>query len=202
MILNRFFLETLKGFIKLLIRRKLCTKLISRTKVLKQSITKSKSISYIRKNRYDIGLHCYPTIYREEIINCFRLGILNAHIGLLPQLRGRSVTEWGLILGIKPTVSTFFIDTGIDTGTSLIIKHQPAVADIGINDLQKFKAHLFHLDAKMYKSAIVSIVAGGSFVNVSEDDGLRFYRVSKLLETVAQTRLLNIASVNTPSTLK
>lgn len=120
--LHRFFLETHKALIKLLIRGKLDNKLISRLKVIRHSISNPKSISYIKQKQYDIGLHCYPTIYREEIIKCFRLGILNAHIGLLPQLRGRSVTEWGLILGIRPTVSTFFIDTGIDTGSKLIKK--------------------------------------------------------------------------------
>jgi hypothetical protein len=38
-------------------------------------------------------LHATDVIYRTETLQAFRLGILNAHIGVLPRYRGRSVME-------------------------------------------------------------------------------------------------------------
>src|SRR5436309_2693224 len=53
------------------------------------------------------------------VIEAFRLGILNAHIGVLPAYRGMNVAEWAALEGGSVGCSVHFIDTGIDTGPIL-----------------------------------------------------------------------------------
>src|SRR5687767_6802241 len=55
------------------------------------------NLSRLEKLNLDVGLHKSGLIYREPVINLFRLGILNPHIGLLPAYRGRHVMEWSLL---------------------------------------------------------------------------------------------------------
>lgn len=58
-------------------------------------------------------------IIRQNIIDACGLGILNAHLGLLPQIRGMNAAEWNLLLNLPQAVSIHFIDSGIDTGDVL-----------------------------------------------------------------------------------
>jgi methionyl-tRNA formyltransferase len=36
---------------------------------------------------------------RQPLIDCFRFGVLNAHMGLLPGYRGINVAEWAALEG-------------------------------------------------------------------------------------------------------
>ena len=71
------------------------------------------SITGNRAPKFDIGLHKANVIYRESSISCFRMGILNSHIGLLPKYRGRCVMEWSLLNDDPTGLSVYFIDSGI-----------------------------------------------------------------------------------------
>jgi UDP-4-amino-4-deoxy-L-arabinose formyltransferase/UDP-glucuronic acid dehydrogenase (UDP-4-keto-hexauronic acid decarboxylating) len=48
----------------------------------------------------DIGLSVnYPNIIPAQTIECFRLGILNAHAGDLPRFRGNATLAWAILAG-------------------------------------------------------------------------------------------------------
>lgn len=49
-------------------------------------------------------------------------GVLNAHSGPLPEIRGMNALEWSLLLGLKPAVTIHFIDRGIDTGPTVAVR--------------------------------------------------------------------------------
>jgi methionyl-tRNA formyltransferase len=53
------------------------------------------------------------------LIDAFRLGVLNAHMGLLPAYRGMSVAEWAALEGAPVGCTVHLIDAGIDTGPML-----------------------------------------------------------------------------------
>ncbi len=73
-------------------------------------------VTFLRGKKYDICIQGGTGIIRENIIQSFRLGILNFHPGDLPKYRGCSSPEWQ-ILENKPVVCTcHLIDEGIDTG--------------------------------------------------------------------------------------
>ncbi len=64
-----------------------------------------------------IVLSRFSEIIPTEVINIPRLGIVNIHCSLLPQLRGPDPIAGAIIGGLKESGITFhFVDEGIDTG--------------------------------------------------------------------------------------
>jgi len=55
-------------------------------------------------------------IIRKNIISIPKIGILNAHPGLLPKYRGLDVIPWAIYHGDDIGITIHFIDKGIDTG--------------------------------------------------------------------------------------
>lgn len=145
-------------------------------------------IEWLRRVRPDVGLHAMPVIYSRELIECFRLGILNAHIGQLPRYRGRSVMEWAILNGDPVGITTFFIDEGIDTGRRIVVRELVDVS--AFRDVASAKRHLFSLDAEMYALALERLQLPG-FEHELQDvaDGKRFYVMSKLFTTVVEHTL-------------
>jgi methionyl-tRNA formyltransferase len=140
------------------------------------------SLKKLRVLNLDVGLHKTGLIYRQPTIDAFRLGILNAHIGLLPEYRGRAVVEWSLVEG-KPTgVTVFFIDTGIDTGERIVIREERSVSHC--NSIAEAKEYLFGLDAELFARA-VEMVDDPTFEYEKNEGGRRYYVMSKLLTDAA-----------------
>jgi Formyl transferase len=146
------------------------------------------NLGWIRRRQADVGLHATGVIYRRPTIDSFRLGILNAHIGLLPAYRGRSVMEWSLLNGDPTGITTFFIDEGIDTGRSVVLREEVDVS--GFSAVAAAKAFLFSQDADMYAKALQRLLAE-DFEPLEQNiaEGRRWYAMSGLL-TDAVSELL------------
>jgi folate-dependent phosphoribosylglycinamide formyltransferase PurN len=67
-------------------------------------------------------------ILRQPLLQVPRLGVLNAHLGLLPEIRGMSSPEWSLLSGVPVGVTVHFIDPGIDSGPVLLRRQLPGAA--------------------------------------------------------------------------
>ena len=62
----------------------------------------------------------YGQIIPQSIIDIPRLGIINVHASLLPELRGAAPIQWAIVRGFPKTgVTTMRIDAGLDTGDML-----------------------------------------------------------------------------------
>ncbi len=80
------------------------------------------AIHAIRSHGIDLLLHLGGGgIVRQPIIEAARLGVLNAHMGVLPPYRGMNVTEWALWNGDPVGCTVHLIDRGIDTGDILLL---------------------------------------------------------------------------------
>ena len=101
---------------------------------LRKALDHPQTIARLRKLNLDLGLHKSGNIYRRATISSFRLGILNAHIGLLPKYRGRSVMEWALLQGDAIGISVFFVDEGIDDSTEGAFD-VPAAGEIAVEEV-------------------------------------------------------------------
>jgi len=147
----------------------------------------------IRRLRPDVGLHATGVIYRRPLIDCFRLGILNAHIGLLPRYRGRSVMEWSLLNGDPTGVTTFFIDDGIDTGARIVLRRHVDVFDC--RTVGDAKGYLFSLDGAMYAEALRRLRTA-DFVpeTQSPEEGVRWFVMSRLFTSVVDRILEDAAT--------
>ena len=134
--------------------------------------------------RLDLGLHKSGNIYREATIECFRLGILNAHIGLLPKYRGRSVMEWSLLQGAPVGISVFFVDEGIDTGKRIVMSEPVDVSHC--KSINEAKEYLFGLDGQFYRAAVERLQAADATYQENDGTGRRYYVMSRLFRDVAE----------------
>jgi len=141
------------------------------------------SIERLRSLQCEVGLHAANVIYRDPTISAFKLGILNAHIGILPKYRGRSVVEWSLLQGDPTGVTVFFIDSGIDTGEHIVLRE--FISSDGKNSLTKLKNMLFGCDARLYRKALEALMRPGVQFDSNEVLlGRRHYVMSKMLTKV------------------
>jgi folate-dependent phosphoribosylglycinamide formyltransferase PurN len=58
-------------------------------------------------------------ILRQPLLELPRLGVLNVHLGLLPEIRGMSSPEWSLLNHVPVGITIHYMDSGIDTGPIL-----------------------------------------------------------------------------------
>jgi len=161
-----------------------------------ESLDHPKTLSRIKELNLDIGLHKSEAIYRDPTIHAFRLGILNAHIGLLPKYRGRCVMEWSILQGDRTGVSVFFIDAGIDTGERIVLSREIDVS--GFDSIREAKSHLFSHDAECFKTAIQNLQCKDFQFETNDGSGARYYVISDLFHSVADN-LLKEKSTSLPS---
>jgi methionyl-tRNA formyltransferase len=77
------------------------------------------SISRLKEWSPDIMVFAGGNILRKPLLDVPRLGTLNAHLGLLPEIRGMGTPEWSLLNHVPVGVTIHFVDAGIDTGPIL-----------------------------------------------------------------------------------
>lgn len=143
-----------------------------------------KSVATVKRLNLDVGLHKSGIIYRDDIINAFRQGILNPHIGLLPKYRGRSVMEWSLLNGDPTGITVFFIDAGIDTGSRIVISEEVDVSHC--QSVSEAKQYLFDLDVDFFRKAIALLRDGNASFAINDGSGRRHYVMSKLFLGVVE----------------
>ncbi len=150
-----------------------------RLMILHRPLDDATSIARLRSLQCDVGLHAANVIYRDPTISAFKLGILNAHIGILPKYRGRSVAEWSVLQGDPTGVTVFFIDSGIDTGSRIVLRK--FIPSNGWNNALKFKNMLFGWDARLYRQALEALMPPGARFDSNDiSKGQRYYVMSKM----------------------
>ncbi len=101
-------------------------------------------------------------ILREQIITLPRLGVLNIHLGLLPQIRGMSSPEWSLLNDVPLGITIHSMDSGIDSGPILQRYEHPdaarceSLADLRYRLIAFGVEKLGHVIAGLDRGTIVS----------------------------------------------
>jgi folate-dependent phosphoribosylglycinamide formyltransferase PurN len=67
----------------------------------------------------DLIIFSGGNILRKPLLAIPRLGVLNIHLGFLPEIRGMSTPEWSLLNNVPVGITIHFMDSGIDTGPIL-----------------------------------------------------------------------------------
>jgi folate-dependent phosphoribosylglycinamide formyltransferase PurN len=67
----------------------------------------------------DLIIFTGGNILRRQVLEVPRLGVLNVHLGLLPEIRGMSSPEWSLLKQVPVGITIHYMDAGIDTGPVL-----------------------------------------------------------------------------------
>ena len=155
--------------------------------LLRSPLHDPKSVDRLRKLNLDVGLHKAGVIYRDVTIDAFRLGILNHHIGILPAYRGRSVLEWSVLQGDPVGVTVFFIDTGIDTGSRILLSEEIDISDY--RSVTEAKQYLFSLDKVFFPRALALLSEGDPTFHFNDGSGPRYFVMSKLFEGIVEQLL-------------
>lgn len=142
------------------------------------------SLARLKELKLDAGLHKAGVIYRKPVIEAFRLGILNPHIGILPAYRGRNVMEWSLLKGDPVGITVFLIDEGIDTGERIVISEEVNISHC--KTIQEAKQHLFDLDAVFFRRALELLRSSDFQYGHNDGSGRRYYVMSRLFRGVVQ----------------
>ncbi|MGA6983318.1 MAG: formyltransferase family protein [Candidatus Sulfotelmatobacter sp.] len=84
-----------------------------------QEMNSSQALSRLTKWSPDLIIFTGGNILRRPLLDIPRLGVLNVHLALLPQIRGMSSPEWSLLENVPVGITIHFMDAGIDTGPIL-----------------------------------------------------------------------------------
>jgi folate-dependent phosphoribosylglycinamide formyltransferase PurN len=77
------------------------------------------AITRLKQWSPDLIIFTGGNILRQELLAVPRLGVLNVHLGSLPEIRGMSSPEWSLLQGVPVGITIHYMDAGIDTGPIL-----------------------------------------------------------------------------------
>jgi len=77
------------------------------------------SVAQLRAWSPDLIIFTGGSILRKPLLQVPRLGVLNVHLGLLPEIRGMSSPEWSLLNRVPVGITIHYMDEGIDTGPIL-----------------------------------------------------------------------------------
>jgi hypothetical protein len=79
----------------------------------------SDSIALLKEWSPDVIIFTGGNILRKPLLDVPRLGVLNVHLGLLPEIRGMSSPEWSLLKNVPVGITIHYMAVGIDTGPIL-----------------------------------------------------------------------------------
>ncbi len=79
-----------------------------------------RAVAQLRQWLPDLAIFTGGNILRDEVLKVPRLGILNSHLALLPEIRGMSSPEWSLLSGVPLGITIHCMDSGVDTGPILM----------------------------------------------------------------------------------
>jgi methionyl-tRNA formyltransferase len=89
----------------------------------------SGALSQMKKWSPDLAIFSGGNILREQILKIPRVGVLNSHLALLPEIRGMSSPEWSLLSGVPIGITIHRMDSGLDTGPILLRREFTAAGE-------------------------------------------------------------------------
>lgn len=84
----------------------------------------------------DLAIFTGGNILRDRFLKIPRLGVINAHLAMLPEIRGMSSPEWSLLCAVPLGITIHFMDSGIDTGPVLLRREFAAENCESLTDLR------------------------------------------------------------------
>ncbi len=137
-----------------------------------------------------LGIHAGAGLLRRPLIDAFRLGVLNAHMGLLPAYRGMNVAEWAAFEGAPVGCTVHLIDSGIDTGPILATQE---VNIAGCGSIAALRAAVDRAQLALLGD-IVELVAGGRMpepLPAAEPPSPQYFHMHQDLTAILEAHLID-----------
>ncbi len=161
-----------------------------------------KSIAHLKEWSPDLIIFTGGNILRKPLLDVPRLGVLNVHLGLLPEIRGMSSPEWSLLKHVPVGVTIHYMDAGIDTGPILQRYEFPGAAQCeSLSDLRdRFIAFGIEKAAEVVASLDRGTISPKpqSDLDSDADKDNQFFVMHEWLQARAAERLTNRRFASAP----
>lgn len=153
------------------------------------------SIARVRRWSPDLIVFTGGNILRMPLLDVPHLGVLNVHLGLLPEIRGMSSPEWSLLKGVPVGVTIHYLDAGIDTGP--ILQRYEFTDAAGCDSLTDLRNRLIAFGVEkigevvggLDQSAITAIPQADHDADNDKDKDNQFFVMHEWLRARATERL-------------
>jgi folate-dependent phosphoribosylglycinamide formyltransferase PurN len=155
----------------------------------------ARAVAQLKQWSPDLAIFTGGDILRDEVLKVPRLGIVNAHLALLPEIRGMSSPEWSLLCGVPLGITIHFMDSGVDTGP-ILLRREFAGAD-GCGSLADLRNKMIAEGIELIAEAVAGLDRGtiSAVPQADREKDSQFFVMHEQLKAVA-TRRLNKGRLN------
>ena len=148
-----------------------------------------RAIAQLKQWSPDLAIFTGGDILRDHVLKVPRLGILNAHLALLPEIRGMSSPEWSLLRGVPLGVTIHFMDSGVDTGP-VLLRRELAGTD-GCDSLADLRNKMIAEGIELIAEAVAGLACGtiSAVPQADREKDRQFFVMHEQLAAVASRRL-------------
>ena len=147
------------------------------------------SIARLQEWSPDLIIFTGGNILRKQLLQVPRLGVLNVHLGLLPEVRGMSSPEWSLLKRVPVGVTIHYVEAGIDTGPVLQRREFPDAARC--ESLSDLRNRLIAFGVEKVAEVVAGLDRGTISATPQSDldEDHQFFVMHEWLQTRAAERL-------------
>jgi folate-dependent phosphoribosylglycinamide formyltransferase PurN len=153
-----------------------------------------RAVAQLKQWSPDLAIFTGGDILRDEVLKVPRLGILNAHLALLPEIRGMSSPEWSLLCGVPLGITIHFMDSGLDTGP-ILLRREFAGAD-GCDSLADLRNKMIAEGIELIAEAVAGLDRGTipavPQTDPEKDRDRQFFVMHERLKAMATRRLKKV----------
>jgi methionyl-tRNA formyltransferase len=152
----------------------------------------ARAISQLKQWSPDLAIFTGGNILRDEVLKIPRLGVLNSHLALLPEIRGMSSPEWSLLCGVHLGITIHLMDSGIDTGPILLRREFAGVDDC--DSLTDLRNRMIAEGIELIAEAVAALDRGAvsSVLQTEREADRQFFVMHERLKAVAMRRLKKV----------
>ena len=152
----------------------------------------ARAISQLKQWSPDLAIFTGGNILRDEVLKIPRLGVLNSHLALLPEIRGMNSPEWSLLCGVPLGITIHFMDSGIDTGPILLRREFAGVDDC--DSLTDLRNRMIAEGIELIAEAVAALDRGAvsSVPQTEREADRQFFVMHERLKAVAMPRLKKV----------
>jgi len=148
-----------------------------------------RAVAQLKQWSPDLAIFTGGNILRDQVLKVPRLGVLNSHLALLPEIRGMSSPEWSLLCGVPLGITVHSMDSGIDTGPVLLRRELTHVGDC--DSLADLRNRMIAEEIELIAETVAGLDRGAisAVPQADREKDSQFFVMHEQLKAVATRRL-------------
>lgn len=141
-----------------------------------------KFLEKIKEKNIDLILFTGGGLIRSSLINIPKYGIINCHMGILPEYRGMDCTYWAILNNDFKSIgyTTHLIDQGVDTGNIIKNYYIKNLLNKSSDDL--VKEIEYNMAPAIIESTLLLLNDNIKLRSQNKEDGKQYYVICKELK--------------------